>query len=422
MSMRRISIHAEVAGELRAHDVAVCARTPVAELLPALADTVGVGTYGGRVWRLELPTGSVLDESMSLEDNGVWDGDVIALAGVHDPPRGLLGVGPVRTLADTDETRVSVGVLIEYGWAALLLAAVIACARVGFTAAWLGAAIATAGCAAATSWRAVTSDSPLLAVMGVLGAGAAGALLVPAGPAAPNALLGAAVVLATSMAVTRFVAGSTAAMTATGAAAALVGAVAAVTIVWPLTAPTAGAALTVSGFGLLSLAPRCAALLTGVRPEHLVSPPPDLRQRACTAHATLTGLVVGSVVATVLGAALAARSGAPVPSLAFTAVTAVLLLVRTRTHIGAARRIALAGGGTACATTALLVVAASFPAATGWAAAGVIAAVGAAASARPGVTTRRVVDGLDYLCAALLIPSACWVIDLYAVARDWVFT
>ena len=422
MSMRRISIHAEVAGELRACDVAVCARSSVAELLPALVDTIGADVLGGGACRLELQSGDVLDEWMSLADNGVQDGDVIVLAAVHDPPRGLVGVGPVRTLAHRDERNVAPGVLIEYGWAWLMLVIASACAWAGFTTAALGPALAVAGCAAATSWRAVQARSPVLAVAAVLGAGTAGAVLVPAGPAAPNALLGAAVTVATSVSVARFVPHATAAMTAAGSAAALVATVAAATIGWPLTGATAGAALTVCGIAVLSLAPRGAALLTGVRPEHLVSPPPDLRHRADSSRAALTGLIVGAGVAAVIGATLVARAGPPVPSLALVSVTAVLLLVRIRSHVGVARRVALAAAGLGCASAALLIVAVEFPAAVGWVAAGVIAVALAAAAVRPGVTTRRVLDGLDGLSAALLIPLACWVIDLYAAARDWVFT
>jgi type VII secretion integral membrane protein EccD len=411
MSMRRISIHTEVAGELRAHDVAVCALSPVAVLIPMLVDTVGAELQG-EPWQLVDAAGAALDESMSLADNGVTDGDVIVLASAYDPPRGLLAVGPVRTLAAVEERTIAAGVLIEYGWAWMMLAAAVA----GICAGSLEAAAALATGAAITSWRAVTSRSVVLAVAGALAAGAAGAALVPGGPAAPNALLGAAVVVAMAVTLVRLHRGAATALTATGSAAAVVAAAS------TLTGVTAGAVLAVGGVGLLALAPRCAALLAGVRPDHLVAPPPDLAQRADSAHATLTGVVVGAGVATTIGVAVVARAAPSWQAIALAAVTATLLLVRTRTHVGTVRRVALTAAGLGCATAGLVAATVAFPSAAPWVAVGVVTAAALVAVAPAGLTTQRVLDGLDYLSAALVVPTACWALDLYTAARNWVFT
>lgn len=421
--MLRISIHADPAGDVQAHDVAICARTPVAVLLPNLIDMVGVDAGHGVRWQLRGATGACLDDTLSLTDNGVWDGDVVTLDRASAAPHGLLGVEPVRVLAGTgDGPRIARGALIEIGWAWLMLAAALTLTWAGLRSAPIGAAIAVTCCAAATFWRAMAAGSSALAVAAALGSGSAGFVVVPTGPGAPNVLLGAAIVVAASVAADRFIPRSTAALIATGSAAALVAVVAAVAIAGSLTPVTAGAALTVGGIGLLASAPRCAALLAGVQAIHLVEPPPDLPGRATTAHALLTGLVIGSAAAASIGAGLVARAAQTVPTIAFVAVTALLLLVRVRTQVDAARRFGLTGAGLTCATVTLAAVAVAFPAASGWAAVGVIAAAGIATAARPGLTAQRALDGLDHLCATLLIPLACWVIGLYSLARDWVFT
>lgn len=407
MSMRRISIHAEVDGHLRAHDVALCARSPVAELLPDLVDIVGHARDGVRR-ELRTSAGTTLDESMSLTDNGIHDGDVVTLDAVHAPARGLLGVEPVRTMACTgDVVRIDTGRLIEISWCWLMLAVAGALVWTGLQAAALGAAIAIACCALATSWRAVATGSPALGVAGAVGAGAAGFVVVPTGPGAAHVLLGAAVVFAVSVVMSRLVPVATTALTASGSAAAVVAAVAALTVAATWNGATAGAVLTVCGIGLLVLAPRCAASLAGV---------------PAAAHSVLTGLVIGSMASAVIGVAVVASATRTGPSIAFTSVTALLLLVRARTHVDAGRRIALTVAGLACATAALSVVVVVFPGATPWVGTGVVAAVVVAATVRPGPGVVRAVDGLDYLCAALLAPLACWVIGVYSVARDWVFT
>lgn len=417
MASRRITVHADGAGGRQAYDLVVCAHTPVAELLPGLVDVVAGDAEGGVRWRLSHTMGPPLDESMSLTDNGIHDGDVAILTSDRGRVHGLLAVEPVRAIAGAGG-RVSGIALVDLCWAWLMLTVSVVMSGSGS----LADAGVIACCAAATCWRAVAGRRPALAVTGVTVAGAAGFTAVPSVAAAPNVLLGAAVVFAASATMSRLVREARTALTAVGSAAALAVAVAAVTAGYALPLAAAGVAMTVGGFALLTVAPRCAALFAGVQPRHAVEPPPDLLVRAEEAHSVLTGLIGGSAVATAAGAALLARDSPGLPAVAFLTVSAVLLLLRVRTHVGDPRRIALSAAAMASVTAALFVVATADPARIGWLTAGLVVILIAAAVIRPKPALTRGLDALDHLCGALLVPLACWVLGWYTVARDWTFT
>lgn len=420
MGLRRISIHADVGGTWQGHDVAVCARTPVAALLPVLVDVIDGRADAGTHWQLRTTVGEPLDESRSLSENDVHDGDVVVLGVVHDAAGGVLAVQPVRAVADADGWSPIAGVrLLEFCWAAVMVA-------IAATLMWTGtvaAAVVATWCAVVTAGRAVVVHSTALAVTASLVAGAAGFIAVPAGPGVPNVLLSAAVVFAVTVTLGRLLTSAMAALVAVGSAAALTATVAAVCATGSFGTVIAGAALTVAGFAQLTLAPRLAAAFARVQPGHLADPPRDLPLRAGVAHRALTGLVGGAAIAAAAGSVVVASAERTGASIAFVVVTALLLLTRVRTHVDAPRRIALAATGIVSTATALTVVAGTFPDVIGWVSVGLTAGLGTAVLLvnRSGPTALRAVDALDYLCAALLVPLACWVIGLYAVARNWVF-
>jgi type VII secretion integral membrane protein EccD len=176
---------------------------------------------------------------------------------------------------------------------------------------------------------------------------------------------------------------------------------------------------------MLSCAARLTIAVRGLEPAMPTiddSAEHDLDQaRVASAHRSLTGMVVGSSAAASLGAVLASADGWP-RGVIFTAVVGLILLLRARTYIDAARRIASAAGGVTALMSSFAAAVVSTPGQGNWISAlAVFAGVGALGSAFGNVTIspvlRRGVDVAEYLALAALVPLACWVVDLYGLVR-----
>lgn len=418
-------------------DLALPAGLPVGLLIPAVVDTVRGAGSAGTHWHLARIGGTPLEESLTLAENDIHDGELLVLAPREVPVPRPGG----QDVADTVAEAIPAAAPPHLGAAACLWAAITAAVAL----AWAGIAAApTHLIAAATVSVAAGSAAVLacrdehrepaaatLAVVAVVFAAAAGFLAVPAGPGAANSMLAAAAAAAVATVLHRVTGCATVALTAVAVMSAACTVTAAGAALWPVSLHAAGAVLAVVALGILGAAPRLAIALAGLTPstEPGEQPPdgPDGR-RARHGHALLTGLVAGSsaaaATATALIAAGALYTGSPwLSGLALTATVAAALLLRARTHPPGARRCALLASGTVSATACFVLFVVAVPDQAYWAC-GIAVGAGAAAlwstgGAGSNPVAHRAVDALEYLAVAALVPLACWVADVYGLAQGW---
>ena len=430
VSVRRISIQTELAdgSGVGTFDVALCARTSVGELMPAvvaLLDAVPLD-LGGHWWRLDRPVGTRLEESLSLTDNDVHDGDLLVLIPEHAPPLGVPARAAARTVATADESSAlpdhAIGTAV---FTCAAVAAAVALALAGGAGTTLGHLVVAAVGAVTASAVAVLRRSAGLAGAGAALAAAAGLLAVPAGPTAHDVLLAAAAAFTSLIVVGRLTEAPsptlTAMSTATGSAT-----VAASCAVFGTADPTTvGAVLVIGSLSALAVAPRLAAWSAGLGPPGGAASSATVEARARRAHQTVTGVASGCATAVAAGAALVTfgclRSDtAPAAGAAFLLATTVVVLMRVRTYVDAARRVALLASGLGCAAAVFAVLAAALPDRIGWLGAAALTA-GLLALRRwdstPGL--RRAADVLDCVAVASLIPLACWATGVYTAVRNW---
>ena len=425
MSVCRLSIQTEHDGDVRTVDVAVCAQTPVAALLPAVNDVARLWPPAQDVhhWRLDRLVGGPLDDSLSLVDNGIRDGEVLVLTTGQAPIPRPVSWEPARVVAATGApTREADEWVTEAVGSSLVLlaAAVLAWSAVETHSAAhvIGSACATA----AVCWTAVRGRHRMLSLTGVTFAAVTGILAVPSGPAAPNVLLGAAAAFAAAVVMTRLSGRPSAGLTATATASAFVAAVTTAASFVALPIATIGAGLTTATLGLLALAPRVAMALSGLNTRH-DGPPRTDDAHAREAHTILTGLIAGVVFAVVVGVAQVAlgsmRSDQSAASVAFACAAGLVLTLRARTYVDTCRRVALVGGGLLAGSMALIVVVSNSPALAPWITTA-LAALGLGTLGHHSLSplAKRAVDLLDYAALAAVVPLACWVAGGYALARE----
>ena len=426
MSVCRLSIQTDRDGDVRTVDVAVSAQTPIGALLPAVNDAVQLWppAEDNRRWRLERPIGGPLDDSMSLEANGVRDGELLVLVAAHAPTLRAAGREPARVVASAGKPARECGGRLREAvctWAVLVAAAALTWS--GLTTHAVGHLIVAACGACVVCWTALLGRRSTLPLAGAALAAAAGFLAVPSGPAAPNVFLAATAAFAVAVVMTRLSGRPSAVLTATATCSALIAAVTGTAVLAALPAAIIGAALGTGALGLLALAPRIAIPLSGLSPRRDDRPPVD-DSRADDAHAILTGLVAGAAVAVGVGMIQVALGclRAEVPSLAgiaFTCVAGLVMLLRTRTYVDTSRRIILAIGGLLSTTAALIVAVSGAPGYSCWIAA-TAGALGLAVLRHRKLTplTKRAVDLIDYAALTAVVPLACWIIGVYALARE----
>lgn len=391
MPLCLLSIHTDDATV----DVALPAARPVSGLL---ADVVALTGRHASVdaarFRLLHPSGSPVDEHLTLTENGVRDGDALLLVtDVLVPPRRshwdaarevATAAVPAAVRVDVGSGAVAVGLVAlcwaglgaEHRWVHLAVAAVIACAATG----------RGMDLAAVAAWAAT------------------GFLVVPPGVVAGNVLVAAAAAGTAAVLLIRLRGPSATVVAATGFSS-LAAVVAAVATAWSIPVATAGVVLATTALGTLGVSGRLAALAAG---------------DASRARAILDGLVVGAVLAAAAGAALVAVPAPDGRTLAFTAALAAVLALRARSHVDPIRRVALLVGGTCCAAAGLAAAVVALPGLAPWAAA-LLAVAGLAVGVghEAGPMFGRIVDAVEYVAIAAVVPLACWVAGLYAAARGW---
>lgn len=435
-SLCRLTVAACTDDGHRAVDLALPADIQLAALLPQIVDIVQGDTtrsVSGCDWRLarlgELP----MDESMTLNDNDVRDGEVLLLAPTEPPAAERVDCDPCRVLAER--------AIAGRGAVPRILPALCCVLLGGFGAvalAWPAAGIATTTRIVTAAWVTVAAAAgtavvrrrnadPLICVplslIAVLYAGTVGFLIAAPGPSPSGLLLAASAMFSAAILFLRVTSCGSTCLTTIATLGALIAAVATAGVIWPLQLHAGGAALVILALATLGFAPRLSMVLSGIGPtagETVVSDADSCRE-------TLTGLVVGASIAAALGAASVGvgeihDDGAALRDVAFTAVAAIVLLLRARTHVDPTRRSGLVAAAVLAATAAFTATVASVPAQ-----AHVVSALAATAGAatlscltRPRVSPilLRSVEIIEYVAIAAIVPLACWVSGVYGLARE----
>lgn len=419
MSVCRLSVQTDQDGRPVTIDMALPSGIPVGALLPTIvALTEQNLNESPQRWRLDRLSGETLDESITLAENGVHDGELLVLVASDAPSLGVARWGPFRTTAEAcspnDESSLAPGIACV--WAAVL-AALALCASVSahpnirLIVAAIGASLAAT--------MAVTGRNAAAAGAAVSLAAATGFLAVPSGPGPANVFLAAAAAASISLVLLRLTDQSTSTLVAAACFSTLAAVALTVTVVAVVPISTVGAILAVAALGVLGLSGRMAILLSGLTVDQHA----EIDERTIRAHATLTGLIGGSSGAAALGTVVVAvgchRYGGPsLPSTGFAAVIGVVLLLRMRTHVDTVRRRALGAAGLASVSVSFAIFVTAHPTQVGWASAALIAAgLGSTFPPRLNATAVRAVEILEYAALIAVIPLACWVGGVYAMVR-----
>jgi type VII secretion integral membrane protein EccD len=426
VSVCRLSIQSDCEGEPTTVDLALPTGTPVAVLLPAVVALAEQPLHESpQCWRLDRLSGSSLDESMTLAENGVHDGELLVLVPADAASLGLARWDPCRTVADArlqTEPRAADARpnTSEVGCALAAILGSSALCAIASGNPPLHLAIAAIGTCAAAAAAVVMGKSAGLGVAAVSLAAATGFLVVPSGPAAANVFLAAVAAFSTSLLLLRWTHRHTATLTATATLSGLVAAATITPVLVAVPVAAVGASLAVAALGLLASSARISITLSGLVADRHTD---ECDARAVTALTTLTGLVAGCTGGAALGVLLVAvgchRQDAPgLAGACFAVVVAAVLFLRVPSHADGARRALLIAGGLTSASAAFAIVVTTAPGQAGWASAVVIAA-GLGAVHRPHVGARalRAVRAIEYGALAAVVPLACWVGGAYAMVR-----
>ena len=413
-------------------DLALPRNADVGLLVPSIVALVrgdAAPVVVGR-WRLARIGGAPLNESMTLNENNVRDGDLLVLTAGEVPALRWVSLDPYRAVAAAIDGRRGPAPRIM-AVAALLCAAGIGAAALswsglitrGYGHLMAGAVLAAAAAVGAVASRRAHDALPCVAlsVIAVVNTAVVGFLAVPAGPSAANGLLGATAAFATSVVLLRLTHCGTSCLTATATGAALAAATAAVCVAWPVPVEAAGAALAVLSLAVLGLAARLSIMVAGLTPGL----PAAGEAHVALAHQTMTGLVAGSSASAALGSVLVAcgslDGGSALSASLFNAVAGLVLLLRARTHAEMPRRIVLGAGGILSIAAGLAVTVISVPGQAHWAslltAASGAVALGWLHGYPVSPVVRRSVELAEYLSLAAVLPLACWVVGLYGLVR-----
>ncbi|MFI5509364.1 type VII secretion integral membrane protein EccD [Mycobacterium sp. NPDC051804] len=426
-SLCRLTVASCTADTHRAIDLELPADVDVGELLPQIVDLVhrDSSPMPGLDWLLSRLGEPPLNESATLNDNDVRDGDVLILATAEPLAAERAYCDPCHAMtaeaAPVPRAIPATSCILLSGFGAVVLvwpaADVAPTSRIV-----VGACLILAAAGAAVTTRRLVGDALIcatLSLIAVLYAGAVGFLTVRSGTTISGLLVGSAAVFAAAILLLRVIDCSSACLTAVATVGAVISAIAVAGTSWRLPLDTGGAALVVLSLATLGLAPRLSMALSGTTPAAAAN------VRRC--HQTLTGLVVGSSFAAALGAAAvavdavrSAESG--LRSTSFIAIVALVLLLRVRTHVDAARRSGLAAAATLCTFAALAsaAIAASTHAHVISVLAAILGAVALGCLVRPTVNplVQRITEVVEYIAVAAVFPMACWIAGVYGWARE----
>ena len=406
----------------RAVDLELPADICVGQLLPQIVDLVhrDSAPMPGLDWLLSRPGELTIDESTSLNDNDVRDGNVLVLTTTEPLVAEWTSCDPCHATAaapaPVPRMLPAMSCVLLGGFSAMALAwpaaGMAATGRIV-----VGTFLTLASAAAAIVARRLDGD-PLICVTlslcAVIHAGALGFLTVRSGSTVSSMLLASAAMFAAAILLLRVTDCGRIILSAIAASSALISAVTAASVGWGLQTNAGGAALAALSLATLGLAPRLSMAVSGTTPEAA----PNARR----CHHVLTGLVVGSSITAALGAAaVAVGDDSPLRGTAFTAIVALVLLLRARTHVDATRRSALAAAAALSAIAGFATAAAAMPAHVEviGALAAIVGAAALGCIVSPAVSpiVLRAVEIIEYITLAAVIPMACWVAGVYGWAR-----
>lgn len=424
-----VSVYAD---EAEAVDLTLPARLPLAALIPDIVRLVVADHTGAPSrWQLATVRGTVLDESIPLQENGIRNGDrlLLSTAERHVPVFGradlvttVLATAPAA--GDTRALRAAAGLVAATAGALACVAG-----RGGVTASLLtGCAllcvIAGAAVVAARARRGPWVCGPL-GILTVLMAALCGALAVPGPLGAPHALLAAAMTAAVSLVLLRLEVGSSVASTASAHFGLLGAAPLSGAVLWRLPAHSVGVMLGLLALGALSMAPRLSVVLCGLAPAPSLAdePVPDAQRRAEAGHRVLVGLIAGACAAAAVGTVVVAAgclrgAGDWRSAAAFCAVVGTAMLLRARWHAAGRCRWALTLAGTCSLTAGFAILAGQYG---HWAAA-VAMCAGVTVIAHDGSGERspvaaRSLEMVEYAVLAAVVPVACAALDVFSLVR-----
>ncbi|CAN5784238.1 type VII secretion integral membrane protein EccD [soil metagenome] len=360
----------------RGLDLALPGDVPVGALMPALGDALHDAGVDRPLPHLAVPGRGLLDVELTLAGNGIRDGDVLLTTSAGVPAR-------VPAVVD--------------------------------------AAVAVASARPSATWwgRPVVARRMGLTVATVM-AGVTGFLVVPGGPGLADVLLAAAATSVMAV-VTVLVAGdSSGAGSAVACLALLCTTAALAATLFGHGIADAGVILTATSVSLLTVSSRVVVRVHGLAAidEHL------LAARAAAARTSMGGLVGGAAAGAALGVVAAGGGGASWSRCAFVAAVAAVLLLRMRRHPDPLTAGALLMSAMICWATFLVILDRQLVSLT-WMVCLLTASVGAVAvwlgvhpaemSVAPGF--RRLMDALEHLLLVVLVPLACWTLDVYELVR-----
>ena len=272
----RVSVQSDHQDRPITVDLALPARTQVAVLMPSIIDLVHDDVFwpadaASHGWCLSRVGGPTLDDSMSLSENDVRDGELLLLttgkiqapnadrnditdAVVNTPASNGTREPAARTIGAAASLSVAGAGAVALLWSDITAAAG------ALTSAVMGGAAAVA---AVVGHRCHPDPLPCLtlAVGAVMLSSVAGFLVVPAGATAASLCLAAAAAAMVSVVLLRVTGCGTVSLTATATFSTLSATVAVCGVVWTASAQVAGAALAGAALGLLGTAPKLAIML-----------------------------------------------------------------------------------------------------------------------------------------------------------------
>ncbi|UBV16613.1 type VII secretion integral membrane protein EccD [Mycolicibacterium fortuitum] len=445
--LRHVSIHCG-AGDEEGHGATVDLSLPVAmtvgELLPWIVDALGAGHVAPPRWQLAHLGGPRLDESATLVQNDVHDGDLLVLAGATEQPPADRSLTTALNAAMLNAASAEVGLPTGLRAAGCLWA----CALGLVALVWSGLAdhgpdriaVAAAVAVAATTVAVAAPRFGLgpamvttLNVAAVAHVAVLGFLVVPAGPAPANVFLGATAAGSLGAALMRVSRCAVETLLAIVTVAAVVAVVTGCAALWPLTPPVLGSLVSALGVALLPLTPRLSIALAGLTPPVPGYPGDedetpdedelDADARVSAGHRFLVSLVAGCSASAALGTAILTATSlqrVTAVEVAFTAAVGVALLLRSRSYASGYCRIATSCCGFLSLTATFALVVALDPACGSWTG---LLAVGTAVVLVWPITVQspavaRVAEALEFGALAAVVPLVCWLAGAFDVVQD----
>lgn len=414
-------------------DLVLPAALTVSQLLPSIVDALGMSTDVARQWYLSPLGGTPLDETVTLAQNEVRDGDVLVLT--ERVPVAPRSYGLMHALAAEAARPAPLPPLRTFGgvWACAAGLAAVLCAGIVSGG---GAPILTAAAVAVVVIALVLTAPRLglataavlpLQIVAVASVAVLGFVTVPSHPGPGNVFLAAAAAASLGVVLWRITDGPVEMLLSIVTFAVIVGVVAGCATMLRFGVPAFGAGLGALGMAALSLSPRMSIAIAGLTPDAVAevsSTHGDVDARAARGHRILLGLVAGSSAAAALGAVLVAVAGydtVTFAAIAFTAAVGLSLLLRGRSHVSGRCRTMLTVNGFCALTATFALVVAWTPPHGNWA--GAVAVAGGLTVLGPasvtGPATHRAADAVEYAALAAVAPLACWLAGLLDAVRGF---